>query len=233
VDTEWEENGVKAVASSPTNSHLAWGAADGSVVLARIRWRDDVPPSGNAERRHRFTGGLVAKSKSLEDLWAELGGEDATKAYGAVLELSCLPHQFVPFARARLKPAMPADHMRLALLLADLDAGRFSIRQRALQELEKLGDLARPALERARNDNPSAEKARLIAGLLQKLEGPVSSADRLREARAVEALEQCHTRDADQLIAELASGAPEAWLSQQAKKSLQRQKLEASTDRDW
>ena len=69
---------------------------------------------------------------------------------------------------------------------------------------------------------PQPEVRRRLERLLQVLEGVVASGERLQAVRAVEVLEQIGTAEAKQLLQSLASGAPGARLTQEAKASLER-----------
>jgi hypothetical protein len=69
------------------------------------------------------------------------------------------------------------------------------------------------ALER----NPSAEVRRRIEALMERI-GP----ERIRPLRAIEVLEHIGTSEAEDLLKKLATGAPEARLTQEAQASLNR-----------
>jgi hypothetical protein len=64
---------------------------------------------------------------------------------------------------------------------------------------------------------PSAEVRRRIEGLLEKCEPGFMSGDRLRATRALEVLGLFGTPEALALIKDLADGAPEAWLTREAR----------------
>jgi hypothetical protein len=129
----------------------------------------------------------------------------------------------VPFFKKQLHQAQPADPQRLASLLGDLDNERFAVRDKASQELEKLGDLAEPALRKALDESPPPEaRRRLVRLLAQVVEGGTPSGERLRGFRAVEVLEHIGTSEARQLLQNFADGAPEARLTREAKAALER-----------
>jgi hypothetical protein len=109
-------------------------------------------------------------------------------------------------------------------LLTDLDSDQFEVRGRARQELEKLGELAEPALRKALADSASAEVRRTAEQLLERLEGARFNppAEELRSLRAVQALEQIGTREAREVLRALAGGAPETRLTREAKASMER-----------
>jgi len=161
-------------------------------------------------------------TKELEPLWKELAGEDAAKAYRAIWSFVASPEQSVPFLRKHLEPARGPDQKRLTSLLADLDSPKYQVREKALQELAKLGELAEPGLKRVLEGKPSLEVRQRVERLLEQLQGTIIAPDRLREIRAVEALEHIGTAEARRLLQDLAQGAPEARLTQEAKAAQQR-----------
>jgi hypothetical protein len=64
-----------------------------------------------------------------------------------------------------------ADRGKVAGWIADLDRGELTVRDRATQELEKLGHAAGPALRQALAERPTAEKKARIDRLLGQLKG--------------------------------------------------------------
>jgi hypothetical protein len=158
----------------------------------------------------------------LDSLWAHLAGSDAAHAYRAIWSLAAVPQQAVPFLDQRLRPLAPVAAQQLAQLIADLDSDRFTVRQRATEELERLAELAEPVLRKALAGEPSPEMRRRVGRLLQQLGWPVKSPERLRALRAVEGLEHIGTTEARRLLEKLAQGAPEAGLTREAKASLER-----------
>ena len=114
---------------------------------------------------------------------------------GTVWALAAVPKQSVPWIKERVRP-VPDDPKRLGQLIAELDAVQFAVREKATVELEKLGDAAEAALRKALAGRPSAEVERRAKLLLEKLRGPVTAPDRLRNLRAIEALEHAGTPEA-------------------------------------
>jgi hypothetical protein len=78
------------------------------------------------------------------------------------------------------------DAKVVAGLVANLDAGGFEARQKATDELEKLGDSVEPALRKAQEVKPTLEMRQRLEALLKKLE--TTRPERQRQLRAVEAL---------------------------------------------
>ncbi len=110
---------------------------------------------------------------------------------------------------------------RLARLLADLDGRKFVERERAVAELERLNFAAEPALRKALADKPSLEMRRRLEALLERLD-PARSPERMRELRAVEALESVGSASAKEVLRSLAGGAAKSRLTEEAKAALVR-----------
>ena len=94
----------------------------------------------------------------------------------------------------------------------DLDAESFGVREKAEQELEKLGDSAEPELRRTLAGRPSAEVCRRIERLLERSRTPTGK--ELQGLRAIEVLEYIATPEAQVVLKELSKGAPEARLTE-------------------
>jgi WD40 repeat protein len=157
----------------------------------------------------------------LGSLWSALAEPNATKAYQAIWRLAATPSPSLEFLKGRLHAVTAADENALAQLITDLDSSVYLVRQKATRELSKLDRLAEPALRKALAGNPSPELRQRIQQLLEQLEG-VPYSEQLQAFRAVEALEIADTPEARRLLDELAKGAPEARLTQDAKASLER-----------
>jgi RNA polymerase sigma factor (sigma-70 family) len=156
------------------------------------------------------------RAQDLEALWGDLRGDDAERAYRAICTLAANPAPGVPFLDQRLRPAR-ADGPQVRRLIGDLDSDRFPVREQAAKELRDLGLAAEPALRAALRGRPSAEVRRRLEQLLGGLER-----ERLQTLRALEALELIGLAKARAVLEALAQGAPEAWLTQEAKASLGR-----------
>ena len=134
-----------------------------------------------------------------------------------------LAPQSVAYLGQQLRPVSAPDAAKIAAWVRDLDADDFATRREAARELERLGDLAEPALRKVLEGMPSPELRRQVTRLLERLAG--FSPEDLRRVRAVEALELTGTPEARKVLQALAKGAPEARLTREAMASLERLNL--------
>jgi hypothetical protein len=159
----------------------------------------------------------------MEALWTELGSADAREGFRALRALVAAPEPAVALLRDKLLLSVSqADPHRLARLMEELDDESFDARERATEELERLGYEAEPALCKKLAARPSAESRRRIVAILTKLEQRAVSGYSLRLLRGLEALDGIGTPEARQALEKLAAGPADAWLTQQAKASLAR-----------
>jgi len=91
-----------------------------------------------------------------------------------------------------------------------------------MKELERLGEVATKALEKALVGNVTLELKQRLTILLEKAKDASLPPETLRQLRAVEALEYIATADARRLLKTLGQGADEARLTKEARASLER-----------
>src|SRR5262249_42664645 len=125
---------------------------------------------------------------NLETLWEDLGSVEASRAFQALQRLTALPGQTVPLLQARLKPVRP-DEAVIAQKIRDLESEQFTVRDQAEKELKALGPLVEAQVKTALETPVSAEAQKRLGAILESIEARLLTGDRLREARAVEALE--------------------------------------------
>jgi RNA polymerase sigma factor (sigma-70 family) len=161
--------------------------------------------------------------EELDASWTALAGNDAAAAYTAGQRLVA-SGRAVDCLKERLRPVMAADEKALARPLGELDSDRFEVRQRAADELEKLGETVIPACRKVLAGSPSAEVRRRLEALVNKWEQErrTPSGDTLRAIRAVETLERIGTPEARRLLEALAAGLPESRQSREATESVGR-----------
>jgi hypothetical protein len=200
--------GVWKLAFSADGRHLASGSSDTSVIVWSVL---------GTEARQR-QGALPAGR--LKALWADLAGEDASRAWQAACLLAAAPKETLAWVQENLKAPPAGEVRRIARLVEDLDSDQFATRRRAVQELERLGELAEAALRKALDGQAGAEVRRQARQLLARLGGPVRPGPVLRGLRAIEVLEYIGTTQARRQLERLAREAP-CWRLQQEAKAAQ------------
>jgi WD40 repeat protein len=156
---------------------------------------------------------------TLAQLWADLADRDAGRAYRTVWRLAERPG-LEAFLAGRLKPVPRLKPDWLAGQIAELGSEDFTRREKAERTLAPVVEAAQEALRQAHLRTRDLEQRLRLERLLARLKP--RAAERLREHRAVFALEMRGTSAARRLLEQLARGAPGARLSQEARAALQR-----------
>src|SRR5205823_9320803 len=93
---EGHDGPINSVVFAPDGRRLLTGSWDSSALVWDVsHWAEGDP------------GKLSAKE--LEAFWADLAGEDATRAYRALWALAVIPGKAVPLLKERLQPITPAE----------------------------------------------------------------------------------------------------------------------------
>ncbi len=198
-------DGVPALDFSPDGRRLLSGSQDTMAVV--WDWEGPRPMA-------RTSAGLLAAP--TESLWFDLASTDAVRARQALRRLSALPDQALPLVRTHLRPVEKIDAARLDQLLADLDADRFAVRQRATAELRALGEAVELPLRRHLQGTVAPDARQRIGRLLEALEGDLS-AEQLRLVRAIELLERLDNAEARSLLTKLSQGAAGTHITEEAR----------------
>ena len=143
----------------------------------------------------------------LESAWKDLTSSNAALGRGAVESLCADPAQAVALLRERLLPVKSPDSKQVARWIADLSSDVFEQRRLAAANLERLGELAGPALRAALAATPPLEAQRRMSPLLAKLRPAVLPPEALRGVRGVQVLEMIANPEARKVLAVLAGGA--------------------------
>jgi WD40 repeat protein len=186
---------VNALAFSPDGKRLATGGEDTTVLVWEV---------GRLVPASRVPAATLT-DRELERLWQDLGGRDAEKAYRAIWALVGQPGRVGPFLKRKLG-APGATPARVRRLIAELDSDEFTTREKASRELQRLGQLVRPALRHALDRRPSLEATSRIEGLLRKLQGDDLGPAEVRISRALEVLARVDTPQARRLLEEFTGG---------------------------
>jgi RNA polymerase sigma factor (sigma-70 family) len=202
---EGHEGDACALAFSPDGRSLASGSSDTTGLVWDLAGRPaELPPT------------------ELELAWTDLRGNDAARAYAALWQLAGSPKQALPLLREVLAPARSIDADRVAKLITALDDDDFEKREKATDDLARMGEQVGPALKKALEGSPPVEVRRRVEYLLERLRTASESNERLRQVRALEVVEMMATPEARGLLEELAKGPAEAWLTGEAKTALRR-----------
>jgi hypothetical protein len=202
---------VWALAFTRDGKSLVSGSADSTALVwdaARL-----APPVLKVQEQ---------SAERLNELWSDLEGKDAGKAFRAIVLLEASPKGATALLAKRVKPAAAPDAKQLKKWVADLDNDNFETRETASTELARLGELAHSALEAALKSK-SAETRRRAEELLGRLRPDAAlSAEDVRGLRAVEVLARINTPEARQALHALARGAEGDRVTREAKTTLER-----------
>jgi RNA polymerase sigma factor (sigma-70 family) len=205
------QGAVWSVAFAPDGKTLVSSSQDTTALVWDVTRRAPAKGAGPAR----------LSAEEVKALWDDLASGEAAVAYRAVLALAAAPES-VSLLREQLRPVATHRRGEVAGWLVDLGSDRFAVREKATEALEKIGDLAEPALEEALGGKPSLEVRRRLERLLAKLRPSVLPPGQLRLLRGVEVLERSGTAEARQLLAVLAGGAAQARLTREVRGALAR-----------
>ena len=172
---------VKVLAISPDGKKIVSASDNGTALvwdLAKLQQQPRVP-----------------RAQRLEEDWQTLTNADAEMAYHAMRSLEKTPEDTVTLFEERLKAVAAVAPQRLQKLVRELDSDKFETRDRATQELEKLGELAEATLQQTLTEKNSVEQRRRIETLLERLGGLEPDPERLRALRGGSAGMDWHPSD--------------------------------------
>lgn len=245
-EREWSVSCTTSVAVSPDSRLLAWIDSGGAFRLHEIASGRIVARLDGVSRGFAFAstgwrlaagceadgsvliwdlpalfrrGTHDAATPSADALWADLAAADGVRAYRALGRLADHPSAETLIA-TRLRPTPKPDETWLARQIADLAAASHATREKAERGLADVGEAARLALQQAARTTAELEQRQRLRRLLEGL--GTWTPGRLREHRAVLALEARGTAEARRILASLADGAAGARLTVEAKAALAR-----------
>ncbi|GIW79022.1 MAG: hypothetical protein KatS3mg105_0829 [Gemmatales bacterium] len=188
---------VDALAFSHDGKFLAAGCLDGTVIL----WKPmELKP--------------MQLQNNTEKIWQDLASENGLRAFQIYAALADSPTMALRVFRKHLQPV---DGQRIRQLVRQLNDDDFKKRVTAEAELMNAGSLVVPILQEVLAKKPSLEvrrRAERILNFYQKSD--------CRALMAVTLLEKIASPEAQQILAKVAGGESEAFVTMQAKAALQR-----------
>jgi WD40 repeat protein len=203
---------VGTAAFSADGRVLVTGSTDGTALV----WDVKQLPLAKPLPPRKFT------ANQLADLWADLASSNAQSAYQAIVTLTCGGKDTIAFLQDRLIPAKRLPAHEMAQAIADLDDKSFAVRDKAMGLLLTQGDYGAGELRKHLKDGISLEKRNRLELLLAKLDHFAPPLPELRQLRALTVLQRIGGTQARKLLETLATGEPEARLTQQARATLAR-----------
>lgn len=200
-----------SVAFSPDGSKLVSGFADSSSLIWNIA---DPPVVGESK---------PIDSQTFQDLWKVLAEPGVVESYRAIFRLANAGDGTVSFLSKQMQPVKAADPDEIKKLLRDLGDDTFTTRKTAFRRLKELDRLAIKEVEAAFKTSQSQEVKKRCNDLLKSARSNlVTNREQIHQLRAIQVLEKIGSPKAEALLEKLATGAPEARQTIEAKKVLAR-----------
>jgi DNA-binding HxlR family transcriptional regulator len=237
-DSDFKAAGIDKVADSSVRINLERKALSVNSVLHRSLasvagddytaapvfhrdWIEVVP------RHKQLHAKKPLEMRHLDKLWDDLATAKSPRARLSAQTLVQGAREALPYLSKRLQPApLPERDLdkRARALVPDLESTRFAVRQRATEELEKLGRAAIPALRERLLARPPLEVRTRIDLLLKKEKVRRSrlKAGEIQAIRAINVLAGIGTSEARALLQRLAAGAPHVVQTETALAALKR-----------
>jgi WD40 repeat protein len=206
---------ISCLAFSPDGRLLGSGGVDTLVMVWDVTGRMDkgIIRATNAD------------AKAIEGWWVDLSREDSGVAFQALWSLVASPREFLDFVKTRVPVISVDEAKRIPKLISDLDSDDFNVRDKASSGLEALGMKAEADLRHYLEGKPTVEAGRRAERLLAKLnkdEKPMATPTERQAMRLLEVLEQIGTKEAKQLLLDLAERGQGQGLRKEARASLER-----------
>jgi hypothetical protein len=158
----------------------------------------------------------------LDALWADASSENKIRQAQIRRALTAAPGSAVPYLAKRVPVATAADVDRVRKLIAELDAdapdARKSAQDRLAAVAQRFEDVLRAELPTA----PAGEIKNRLTFLLGDLAAKPLPDDLKADLRAIELLKMLNTPAATKHLTALAAGVPQARVTKDAKKALER-----------
>ena len=205
--------------------------AEPNTRPAARRPSTDSRPEGSPQAAQTQRALSARESDDLEGLWKSLADGDKAASLQAVTAMAEQGGPAVAFLRKKLAPIPAYDAAAVQRLIGQLDSSEYAVRERATEELSRIGISIEETLRKAMESTKSVEVRTRLDQLFKSAYAPVPTDPAGRRwLRAIRALERIGSPDARALLGELAKGAPQARATQQAQEALRHLGRAAKTD---
>jgi len=188
------------------------GSADTNLILWDVTGRvvdGKIPP-------------LTMTPPQLQSAWADLASEETLRANRVLWDLVASGKESVPFLSGQV---FLVDPKKIQSLIEDLNDDKYLVREKANKDLAKYGRWIEGVLKAAQKKPKTLEVSIRLDKLINGMNKPGSltlEQEKIRLRRILLILEQDGSSAARKVLADLARGAPEESLREEAQGSLQR-----------
>jgi len=202
--------GAVAVNLTANGDRILSGGGDHPVLV----WDASLKKLGGG------AGPLPAAER--DKAWDRLGTQSAKEAIKTMAALAADPDGTVALFAMKLRPLRAPDSALLDRIFRDLDDADFEVRAKVAHELNQLDEGALGAIRERLAKAPLAlEVRRRAERFVSRFEaGDIVTPERLRIERAMEVLAAVNTSASQKLVETLAAGAPGAWLTDAARRTV-------------
>jgi WD40 repeat protein len=186
---------------APDGGRLASTSDDASILI----W--DLAAVWEKRKTLTIAPGTAGE---IANLWGDLIDGDALVAHRAMQKLGAAKSLAVDMLRGRLQPVAGVRAEKLLEWIEQLDAPSFQVRERATLELDRIGEAARPLLEKALEKSTTPEFRVRADYFLKKWKQPDEKAtptETWRTLRAIAVLESIGSPGARAILERIAGGA--------------------------
>jgi WD40 repeat protein len=201
---------VESMSISPNGRYLATGNSDTTILIWDL-WN----------LKDEFEKPSKIDQELLRNYWEEFGGQQHETTDGMMRVFVSKPDLATAFLTGQLQPVEKADAKVIATLIEQLESNRFPVREKAARDLARLGDVVVKELRRAQERAKDEDLKMRIESILNQIDSPFLTGDRLRAYRGIEILQRLNTAESKALLKKIAQGAPDAFLTREAQAALQ------------